>query len=132
MCFVASLTEEIRATFPDGKFQFKIAEENIPVWKRLYDMGHEYLSPYQAFSYKRGETYTSDLVIEGEATDALIVNKGLHSYSNLEKAHRGCVWNEDVVEMYIPKGAKYWESGTWEEYVSDSLVFKTHAEGNIE
>lgn len=96
------------------------ATKNIPVKKILLTSRPEvFFSPYRYMIYKKGEIYTSSIEIDKNSGE---IDKGLHSYRLSFMETLKHMWDkENIYDMYIPIGAKYWEND--KEYVSDTLVF---------
>lgn len=78
-------------------------------------------SKHQWFKYKEGTHYTEDkLGISMRDDYTLEINKGLHSFKTEKYAHSQCWGDRKVVEMYIPKGAKYYSNQGY--IVSNQLI----------
>ena len=102
----------------------KLAEEDIKVYKAL---ASENRSIFQRFVYKPNTTYHLgfNLSIQEKEEDirrllgaykctsyALLVNQGFHSYITQPHENiinRGSATYDKIVEVFIPKGARYLE-----------------------
>ena len=100
----------------------QIATEDIVCFKRMIPFNHNILiTPYRDFEYKIGKTYSA------EFSDKLgigIIEEGLHSYTNKERAKLWKTSDEIVVKCIIPKGSIYYFNPNDEEYVSNKLYVK--------
>ena len=128
------------------KLKFKIAKENIPIYKICRKENDKILSYFKRFEYELGCLYNTNFEIAVDAKMSEIY-KGFHSYS-LNKTYYEKRYdnirvfkNENFIELifnsnsnrlndyssgivvsgYIPKGGAYAlnEDG---EYVSDSII----------
>lgn len=128
------------------KLKFKIAKENIPIYKICRKEDDKILSYYKKFEYRLGWLYNTNFEV---AFDAKIseIYKGFHSYS-LNKTYYEKRYdnirvfkNESFIELirnsnsnklndysfgivvsgYIPKGCAY-ALNEYGEYVSDSII----------
>ena len=128
------------------KLKFKIAKENIPIYKICRKEDDKILSYYKHFEYKLGCLYDTNFEVS-LTTDSSIIYKGFHSYSlnktYLERRYDNIrvfenesfiklIFNSNsnilidysfgiVVSGYIPKGGSY-ALNEYGEYVSNSIV----------
>ena len=123
MCFLAKTTEE--ATL-------KIATKNIRVYKAISREGNGWL--YSLWINNEREKWTpgfhyTEPDFSKKALNKRIVGEGyfvdgnaFHSKKTLDSVRKmSHDHNDIIVEMYIPRGARYYENN--EEYVSSSLVY---------
>lgn len=124
MCWVTRLKE----------YQVKrIAANDIQVYKilekrRIWISGRiKYVSPFYNFKYKPNKVYKSRIDLDFQTRyDVLIIEKGLHSFTNFQHAkccHNICKLNCEpwfIFKAIIPKGSTYYvnENG---EVVSNKL-----------
>ena len=128
------------------KLKFKIAKENIPIYKICRKEDDKILSYYKKFEYKLGWLYETNFEVS-LTTDDTIIYKGFHSYS-LNKTYYEKRYdiirvfkNESFIELilesngnkldtysfgivvsgYIPKGSAY-ALNEYGEYVSNSII----------
>ena len=128
------------------KLKFKIAKENIPIYKICRKEDDKILSYFKRFEYKLGCIYDTNFEIAVDAKMSEIY-KGFHSYS-LNKTYHDKWYdivrvfkNESFIERilesnsnriaeysygivvsgYIPKGSAY-ALNEYGEYVSDSIM----------
>ena len=128
------------------KLKFKIAKENIPIYKICRKEDDKILSYYKKFEYRLGWLYNTNFEV---AFDDKIseIYKGFHSYS-LNKTYYKKRYdiirvfkNESFIELirnsnsnklddysfgmvvsgYIPKGSAY-ALNEYGEYISDSII----------
>ena len=128
------------------KLKFKIAKENIPIYKICRKEDDKILSYFKRFEYELGCLYNTNFEIAVDAKMSEIY-KGFHSYSlnktYLEKRYDNIrvFKNENFIELifnsnsnrlndysfgivvsgYIPKGGTY-ALNEYGEYVSDSII----------
>ena len=128
------------------KLKFKIAKENIPIYKICRKEDDKILSYFKRFEYKLGWLYNTNFEIAVDAKMSEIY-KGFHSYSlnktYLDKRYDNIrvFKNESFIELifnsnsnrlndysfgivvsgYIPKGGTY-ALNEYGEYVSDSII----------
>ena len=128
------------------KLKFKIAKENIPIYKICRKKYNKILSYFQRFEYKLGCLYDTNFEVSFTPNDIRIY-KGFHSYSlnktYLDKRYDNIrvFKNESFIELifnsnsnrlndysfgivvsgYIPKGGAY-ALNEYGEYVSNSIV----------
>lgn len=128
------------------KLKFKIAKENIPIYKICRKEDDKILSYYKKFEYRLGWLYNTNFEVS-LTTDDIIIYKGFHSYSlnktYLEKRYNNIrvFKNENFIELicnsnsnklddysfgivvsgYIPKGGAY-ALNEYGEYVSNSII----------
>jgi hypothetical protein len=108
--------------------QYQIAKEPMTVYKVLWKRGSHYRSALQGFEYVRGYHYyqTGDpfsFAFHKVYANGMIeatVREGLHCYATKQGAQRHKGFGV-IVEMIIPKGAKYFKRGYL--IVSDQLIF---------
>lgn len=128
------------------KLKFKIAKENIPIYKICSKEDDKILSYYKKFEYRLGCLYNTNFEVAFDDKMSEIY-KGFHSYSlnktyyekrydiirvfknesfierilesdgNKLDAYSFCI----VVSGYIPKGSAY-VLNEYGEYVSDSVI----------
>lgn len=128
------------------KLKFKIAKENIPIYKICRKEDDKVLSYYKKFEYRLGWLYNTNFEVAFDDKMSEIY-KGFHSYSlnktyyekrydiirvfknesfierilesdgNKLDAYSSCI----VVSGYIPKGSAY-VLNEYGEYVSDSII----------
>lgn len=128
------------------KLKFKIAKENIPIYKICRKEDDKVLSYYKKFEYRLGCLYNTNFEVAFDDKMSEIY-KGFHSYSlnktyyekrydiirvfknesfierilksdgNKLDAYSFCI----VVSGYIPKGSAY-ALNEYGEYVSDSII----------
>lgn len=128
------------------KLKFKIAKENIPIYKICCKEDDKILSYYKKFEYRLGCLYNTNFEVAVD-TKMSEIYKGFHSYSlnktyyekrydiirvfknesfielifnsnnNKLDAYSFCI----VVSGYIPKGSAY-ALNEYGEYVSDSII----------
>lgn len=128
------------------KLKFKIAKENIPIYKVCRKEDNEILSYFKHFEYKLDCLYNTNFEVAFDDKMSEIY-KGFHSYS-LNKTYYekrydiiGVFKNESFIELifnsnsnkiaeyssgivvsgYIPKGSAY-ALNEYGEYVSDSII----------
>ena len=128
------------------KLKFKIAKENIPIYKICRKEDGKILSYFKRFEYELGCLYETNFEIAVDAKMSEIY-KGFHSYS-LNKTYYEKRYdiirvfkNESFIELifnsnsnkldtysfgiivsgYIPKGSAY-ALNEYGEYVSDSII----------
>lgn len=132
--------------FTNKKLKFKIAKENIPIYKICSKEDDKILSYYKKFEYRLGYLYNTNFEVAFDDKMSEIY-KGFHSYSlnktyyekrydiirvfknesfielifnsnsNKLDAYSFCI----VVSGYIPKGSAY-VLNEYGEYVSDSII----------
>lgn len=96
---------------------FKIAQKDIKVFKvlkvlRSKNNTEAYVSPFKGAKYSLGERKKSKLqkqVYVSRIEDECIIKVyvGLHAYITRRKAKSMLVFRDIIVEMIIPKGARY-------------------------
>ena len=128
------------------KLRFKIAKENIPIYKICRKEDDKILSYFKHFEYKLGYIYDTNFEVAVD-TKMSEIYKGFHSYS-LNKTYYekrydiiSVFKNESFIELifnsnsnrlnnysfgiiiygYIPKGSAY-ALNEYGEYVSDSII----------
>lgn len=128
------------------KLKFKIAKENIPIYKICRKENDKILSYYKKFEYRLDCLYNTNFEVAFDANISEIY-KGFHSYS-LNKTYYEKRYdiirvfkNESFIELirnsnsnklddysfgivvsgYIPKGCAY-ALNEYGEYVSDSII----------
>ena len=128
------------------KLKFKIAKENIPIYKICRKEDDKILSYFKHFEYKLGRLYNTNFEVAVDIKMSEIY-KGFHSYS-LNKTYYekrydiiSVFKNESFIELifnsnsnrlndyssgivvsgYIPKGSAY-VLNEYGEYVSDSII----------
>ena len=128
------------------KLKFKIAKENIPIYKICRKEDDKILSYYKKFEYRLGLLYNTNFEVAVD-TKMSEIYKGFHSYS-LNKTYYEKRYdiikvfkNESLIELifnsnsnrlndyssgvvvsgYIPKGSAY-ALNEYGEYVSDSII----------
>ena len=128
------------------KLKFKIAKENIPIYKICRKEDDKILSYFKHFEYRLGLLYETNFEVAVD-TKMSEIYKGFHSYS-LNKTYYekrydiiSVFKNENFIELifnsnsnrlndyssgivvsgYIPKGSAY-ALNEYGEYVSDSIV----------
>lgn len=132
--------------FTNKNLKFKIAKENIPIYKICRKEDDKILSYFQRFEYKLGCLYDTNFEVSFTPYDIRIY-KGFHSYSlnktYLDKRYDNIrvFKNESFIELifnsnsnrlndypfgivvsgYIPKGSAY-ALNEYGEYVSDSII----------
>ena len=128
------------------KLKFKIAKENIPIYKICRKEDDKILSYYKKFEYRLGWLYNTnfEVALDDKMSE---IYKGFHSYS-LNKTYYEKRYdnirvfkNENFIELifnsnsnrlndysfgivvsgYIPKGSAY-ALNEYGEYVSDSII----------
>ena len=100
----------------------KTAKEDITCYKVMYDYfndGNVFSSPFRGYKYVLGVLVTSKLQRPDKWNK---INKGLHSYSTTQKANTWWSFNCVIVKCIIPKGARYYYSEVYEEYVSNKII----------
>lgn len=128
------------------KLKFKIAKENIPIYKICRKENDKILSYFKRFEYKLDCLYNTNFEVS-LTTDDVIIYKGFHSYSlnktYLENRYNNIrvFKNENFIELifnsnsnklndypfgivvsgYIPKGSAY-ALNEYGEYVSNSII----------
>lgn len=129
------------------KLKFKIAKENIPIYKICCKEDDKILSYFKRFEYKLDCLYNTNFEVSF-ALDSIIIYKGFHSYSlnktYLDKRYDNIrvFKNESFIELirnsknsnklndypfgivvsgYIPEGGAY-ALNEYGEYVSDSII----------
>ena len=75
---------------------------------------HGYRTPYRLYPIKIGNTYTSNLILEGNI-GYKYVKVGLHSFVNKRDAIIDGRGNGHIVECIIPKGSEYYV-GVFDRY----------------
>ena len=97
----------------------KTAKKRITVWKT----GKAIVDGFQTLSfnykYERGKTNKPVLLFVYDN----IIDEGYHSYSTYSAAEDSCWTIEDVFELYIPVGARYYYNPEDNQYVSNKIVF---------
>ena len=128
------------------KLKFKIAKENIPIYKICHKEDDKILSYFKHFEYKLGCLYDTNFEVAVD-TKMSEIYKGFHSYS-LNKTYYekrydiisvfknenfiALIFNPNsnrlndysfgiIVSGYIPKGSTY-ALNEYGEYVSDSII----------
>ena len=128
------------------KLKFKIAKENIPIYKICRNEDDKILSYFKHFEYRLGCLYNTNFEV-AVGTKMSEIYKGFHSYS-LNKTYYEKRYdiirvfkNENLIELifnsnsnrlnnysfgivvsgYIPKGSAY-ALNEYGEYVSDSII----------
>lgn len=108
-----------------------IAKEEIKVYKVLEQSEtapYTYYSPYQKFTYKQGYQYTENELtyFYDPFSKILEIHQGLHAYTTLNSANytkNSYLGNNRVIiEMYIPKGSKYF-LGRDNEIITNNLIW---------
>lgn len=118
---------------------FSIASKEIKVYKILENLNKlktKGESPFACFEYEKGFQYTEsnftfDVISERKNDDNkyfLNINQGLHAYRKKDsfflelhlKQFRNCF--PEIIEMYIPKGAKYY-IGNKGDIVTNQLIW---------
>ena len=110
----------------------KIAKKDIIVYKQLKRYKGKYkttfYTPYMGYKMEEGIHYfqtnkkftiKNTLSIFGKYS----IERGLHSYTNLNVAKQSLLMNEIIVEMVIPRGSEYFENKQDKEIVSDNLIW---------
>jgi hypothetical protein len=143
MCFIAK------------RQPYKVAKEDIPVWKILEK---DYKSAYQGFQYREGVLYTQRMyevkktkqyvggfdcvsseylsnISNGHdwgferLPELIYIDRGFHSITDKMRGQkvirRYGIKNSILVEFIIPKGSKYYEDGT-HLCVSNRIIMKKH------
>ena len=132
--------------FTNKKLKFKIAKENIPIYKICSKEDDKILSYYKKFEYRLGWLYNTNFEVSFDDKMSEIY-KGFHSYS-LNKTYYEKRYdnirvfkNESFIERilesdgnkldaysfgivvsgYIPKGSTY-ALNEYGEYVSNSII----------
>lgn len=132
--------------FTSKKLKFKIAKENIPIYKICCKEDDKILSYYKKFEYRLGWLYNTNFEVAFDDKMSEIY-KGFHSYS-LNKTYYEKRYdiirvfkNESFIELifnsnsnkldaypsgivvsgYIPKGGAY-ALNEYGEYVSNSII----------
>jgi hypothetical protein len=115
-----------------------IAKKDIIVYKVLdtYKRKGEtkYRSPYMRFKWMKGQHYferggTLGTSYIGQTWDGKYefdVSEGLHAYTTPKRAFSGSYVGAVVVEMVVPKGAKYYTSSIG-EIVATEMIFHEDA-----
>ena len=128
------------------KLKFKIAKENIPIYKICRNEDDKILSYFKHFEYRLSWLYNTNFEV-AVGTKMSEIYKGFHSYS-LNKTYYEKRYdiirvfkNENLIELifnsnsnrlnnysfgivvsgYIPKGSAY-ALNEYGEYVSDSII----------
>lgn len=101
----------------------KIARKDIIVYKMFEN---NWKSPFNGFKYKPGFHYYQDDNDLGfdwfdKYDKRISVEAGLHAYTTLKGAHQYIWGKRMVIQVIIPKGAKY-VRGTDNEIVSTDLI----------
>ena len=133
MCLTAYLNKKIdeKASYATKEKEImRVAKRNITVYKVLeQDTSNSYYSPhrameytlnthyYQTGKYKFGICIGFSLIPK---VTKVIINKGLHAYTNLTYALNYLPYGKVVVRCIIPKGSLYLKS--YDEIVSDNLI----------
>lgn len=108
-----------------GQFKAKIAEEDIPVWKRICRTGrgvikNMYDKHGEIMFWEKGFEYEECGKVQREYGE--LGGGVFHSKKQKKDADKiGYHMLHKTVRMYIPKGTKYWENDT--EYASKKLVW---------
>lgn len=129
------------------KLKFKIAKENIPIYKICRKINDEITSYYKLFEYRLDWLYNTNFEVS-LAANMTEIYKGFHSYSPkktyFEKRYDTTIdifKSESLIEFllvsnsnkiasypfgivvsgYIPKGSAY-AFNEYGEYVSDSII----------
>ena len=128
------------------KLKFKIAKENIPIYKICRKEDDKILSYFKHFEYRLGRLYNTNFEVAFD-TKMSEIYKGFHSYSlnrtyyekryDVIKVYKNesfieLIFNSNsnrlndysfgiVVSGYIPKGSAY-ALNEYGEYVSDSII----------
>ena len=124
MCLTINKTFKTRKEAREFTKNPKIAEKDIRVYKVLTQDNY---SPHFPMKYEKGFHYKEEKfsfeICRWYDIWGVSINKGLHSAKNIRKANFrvNCGYGDKIVIMYIPKGAKYFESNG--EYVSTELVW---------
>jgi hypothetical protein len=119
------------------KDNLKITEKNIRCYKVLIvyeylEKSKYYASPYYYTIWEKNKIKKNTIKINNVIAlnfyyyDSVIIDEGLHSYKNYDKANiLAYSFNNEkkvqIFEMTIPKGAKYVEHNG--HYVSNQLYF---------
>jgi len=102
----------------------KVAKEDIVVYKTLFkEKNGIYLSTIKGFPYQRGYLYyqTGKKFTTEQSLFDKFIYKGLHSFQFKKEAKKYLHRTKIIVEMIIPKGARYYYDGG--KYCSDQLLF---------
>ena len=104
----------------------KIAKKNIVCYKfsAVNQQGKDFtFLPYfqNCFTYKKNKP---TLKVELTITDDNEINRGYHSYNTLKACRDNSMSKTRIGKFIIPKGTRYYESKEYDEYVSESLIFK--------
>lgn len=126
MCLRVDKTFKIREEVREFFNKPLIAKKEIKVHKVLCFENNKYYSPYRGMKYQKGFHYTNNKFTKDIffCIDRwyLNINAGLHSFVFGKIPPQYSSTSYKVVEMYIPKGAKYF-LGTNNEIVSDNLIW---------
>lgn len=117
---------------------YKTAKEDIIVYKVLRFTREKFESPYQGYVWEKGQhhfqtdgklgtrIYKSLWSSNGKLS--IDVNQGLHAYTHKNVAISSAQWMDGknslrIVELVIPKGAKYLKSKADKEIVATEMIF---------
>lgn len=124
MCWETRLKEfQIKRTAVNDIQVYKILKERRTwIFNRI-----KYVSPYYNFKYKLNKTYKSRLELDSQTRDdVLIIENGLHSFTNLQHAEYYRVAGRPpfvtwvIFKAIIPKGSTYYRNEIG-EIVSNKL-----------
>ena len=102
-----------------GNNKYKIASEDISVYKLLAYDGEKFLTYFQLSPVEIGRTYVSEFSFNYDGD----VEKGLHSFANPQDALNG--QERLVCRCIIPKGSRYYEGSFANRvsYASNRLTY---------
>lgn len=128
MCLTLSNRfEKVEDAIKYGKSKYTIAKDNITVYKKLWKLGKDYVSPHRCFPYEKGTHYYQDgnwctfNTMYTTCGIQLEINEGLHAYLNPIFVTLGN--DMVVVKMIVPKGSKYF-IGIDGDIVANNLIWR--------
>ena len=107
---------------PTNQTKPLVAEKDITCYKVVYPASKDgvFCSEFRNFKYSLGTRYAEKRFPETPVHSA--VHEGFHSYRTIEAARIRESAPLVLIRCVIPKGSRYYESYTGEQYCSDTLV----------
>ena len=122
------------------------AKRDMKVYKVLRQTTKAFKSPYQGFSWQKGQHYYQTDGKLGTTIQrsylstypdfvSINVHQGLHAYTTLNEAVKSANWMDfhkrlRIIEMIVPKGAKYLIDKRNHEIVATEMIF--HDDAKVE
>lgn len=97
------------------------AEKDITCYKVVNpaNMDGVFRSMFQEFKYSLGVKYEEK---DFPGTASCTVHKGFHSYRTIAVARFHAAVSYVLIKCVIPKGSRYYESYSGDQYCSDTLI----------